>query len=105
MEAIVIYITASSEKEAQHLSDVLLDNKAVACVNIVPNVQSNYWWKGNKEKASELLLIAKTRKTLLNKVVELIKANHSYDVPEVIAIPIVGGNLDYLNWIDEETGE
>ena len=63
-----------------------------------------FWWKGEIDSAQEALLIVKTKTSLLDDVVDLVKEIHSYEVPEVIALPIVGGNADYLEWIDEEVG-
>jgi periplasmic divalent cation tolerance protein len=73
-------------------------------VNIVPAVESHYWWQDKKESAQELLLIVKTQTKLLDELVALVKKNHPYSIPEIIAMPIIGGNEDYLKWVDEETG-
>ena len=98
---IVILITCSSEKEAQKIKDVLLKAKKVACINIVPRVDSFFWWQGKIDSCREVLLIAKTRKDVFTDVIKLVKKNHQYEVPEIIALPIIDGNKDYLNWIDE----
>ena len=102
---IVIFITAPSNDEADKIADVLVGQRKAACVNIVPQVRSKFWWQGKIESEDEALLIVKTRSTLLDDVIGLVKANHSYEVPEVIALQISGGNEDYLNWLDEETGQ
>jgi len=73
-------------------------------LNIVPKVQSKFRWKGKIDSANESLLIVKTREALLDKLIASVKGKHSYTVPEIIALPIVGGNKDYLDWIDEVTG-
>jgi len=99
---IALFITAASVEEARRISSVLLEQRKVACVNIVPRVSSVFWWQGKLDSAQESLLIIKTKASLLNEVVRLVKEVHSYDVPEVIALPIVGGNQDYLEWIDKE---
>lgn len=103
--AVVVLITASSEEEGAALSQVLVESRAAACVNMLPGVQSLYWWKGERESAREVLLIAKTRASLVPRVVELVKQHHSYTVPEVVALPVVGGNPDYLSWLAGETEE
>ncbi len=103
-QQVVVLVTIDTPDEADRLARVLLDRRKVACVNVVPGVSSHFWWKGSLDQATEALLIIKTRASLLEEVVELIKAEHPYDVPEVIALPIVGGNQDYLNWVDRETG-
>ncbi|HXX59259.1 MAG TPA: divalent-cation tolerance protein CutA [Dehalococcoidales bacterium] len=100
---IVVLVTVNSEETAEKITEALLDSHKAACVNIVQDVDSHYWWKGKKESAEESLLIIKTRAELLDDVVKLVKANHPYSVPEIIALPIIGGNEDYLKWIDEET--
>ena len=100
---IVILITTADEQEAQVISKLLLENRLIACANIVPKVSSMFWWQGNLESEEECMLILKTKTPLLDKIVDEVKSAHSYDIPEVIALPIIGGNQDYLNWIKEET--
>ncbi len=100
---IVILITSDSIEEADHIARVLLEKKRVACVNILRGIDSYFWWEGKVDSARENLLIAKTRASLLPEVVALVRKIHSYDVPEVIALPIIGGNQDYLEWIDRST--
>lgn len=74
-------------------------------MNIVPGIESVYWWEGKVQTDAEELLIIKTRESLLNALTEHVKANHEYDVPEVIALPISGGNLKYLEWLKNSTRE
>jgi periplasmic divalent cation tolerance protein len=100
---IVILITSDSIEEADHIARVLLEKKKVACVNILRGIDSYFWWEGKVDSARENLLIAKTKASLLPEVVALVRKIHSYDVPEVIALPIIGGNQDYLEWIDRST--
>lgn len=102
---VVILATVDSHEEANRIADTLLDRRRVACVNIVPGVHSRFWWEGEPDTSQELLLIIKTRASLVDEVVSLVKSIHSYEVPEVIALPIVGGNPDYLKWIDTETAQ
>ena len=99
---IVLLITASNIEEANKIAEVLLNQRKVACVNIVPGVSSLFWWQDKLDSAQESLLIVKTKASLLPEVISLVKGIHSYDVPEIIALPIVGGNQDYLEWIDNE---
>ena len=101
----VVLVTATSREEAERIARLLLDQRSVACVNIVPGVHSLFWWQGKPDSAEESLLIAKTRMSLVPRVVDLVRGAHSYAVPEVIALPIVAGNDDYLEWIDRETDE
>ena len=100
---IVVFITIDSRENAQIISNKLLTERKAACVNIIPKVESHYWCQGKIESANELLLIVKTRALLIDELVKLVKENHPYTVPEIIALPIIGGNQDYLNWIEKET--
>ena len=100
---IIVLITVDSQETAQKIADRLLEERKAACVNIIPKVSSQYWWQGKIDNADELLLVVKTRAALLDELIALVKQNHPYDVPEIIALPIVGGNQDYLEWIDKET--
>ena len=99
---IVILITASNSEEAYKIAEVLLNQRKAACVNIVPGVSSLFWWQDKLDSAQESLLIVKTKASLLPEIISLVKGIHSYDVPEIIALPIVGGNQDYLEWIGKE---
>ena len=86
------------------LGRALLDERLAACVNITP-VRSAYWWQGRVEEAGETLLIVKTVDRLIDTLVGRVRALHSYTVPEVIALPIVAGNPDYLRWIEESVSQ
>jgi periplasmic divalent cation tolerance protein len=99
---IVVFITSKDTEEAQKLAQTLLKRRQAACVNIVPEVASHFWWQNKLESSQESLLIVKTKESLLPEVIKSVKKNHSYSVPEIIAIPIVGGNREYLDWIDQE---
>ncbi len=97
---IVLFITTEDEEEAKRISRVLLEKKKAACVNIL-TADSHFWWEGNIESAQESLLIVKSKASLLSEIVDLVRKAHSYEVPEIIALPIIGGNQDYLNWIND----
>jgi periplasmic divalent cation tolerance protein len=99
---VVILVTTGTEAEAHKIAELLLTKRKAACVNIVPKVDSSFWWQGKLDSARESLLIIKTRASLLPEIIELIKSAHSYEVPEIIALHIIGGNEDYLKWIDGE---
>ncbi len=103
--AIVVFVTASSEAEARKIADLLLDRRKAACINIVPRVDSSFWWQGKLDSAQESLLIIKTKEPQLSEVIKLVKEAHSYKIPEVIALPIIGGNDDYLKWLADEVRE
>ncbi len=99
---IVVLITTATTEEAQQISKVLLEQREAACVNIVPRVSSYFWWQDKLDSQQESLLVVKTKASLLDKIIRRVKEIHSYKVPEVIALPIVGGNEDYLDWIGRE---
>jgi periplasmic divalent cation tolerance protein len=98
---IVILITASSKKEAQRIARVLLEDKLAACVNIIDKIDSLFWWQGKTDESEETLLIIKTKKALIPRLIKKVKSLHSYKVPEIIALPIVSGEKKYLRWLDE----
>ena len=100
---VVILVTAGNREEAEVIADVLLEQNRAACVNIVLAVDSHFLWQGKLEAGQEVLLIIKTQASLVDEVTNLVKTIHSYDVPEIIALPIIGGNPEYLAWIDTET--
>jgi periplasmic divalent cation tolerance protein len=97
----VVLVTASSVKEAEKVALTLLKSRLAACVNIVPKIKSHYWWKGRLERASESLLIIKTQTSLVKKITARVQAVHSYTVPEVLALPVSGGNPDYIDWLKQ----
>ncbi|MCG8606469.1 divalent-cation tolerance protein CutA [bacterium] len=103
MEGIVILVTTSSKAEAEKIGDALVAENLVACVNIMEGVQSIFRWQAKLCRESEILMILKTVKPRLDAVVHRIKELHSYEVPEIIGLPIVGGSQDYLDWVREET--
>ena len=100
---IVVFITIDTPANARKLADKILTAGKAACVNIIPEVSSQYWWQGKIEKAGEAMLVVKTRAALFDDLVTLVKQNHPYTVPEILALPIIGGNPDYLAWLDSET--
>ena len=102
-EEIVCFITAPSEDEAAKIARSLVEAKLAACVNVVKNIRSIYSWQGNIEDDAEVLMVAKTRKSLFKELSAKVKDLHSYDVPEVIALPVVDGSEDYLNWLRDAT--
>lgn len=102
---VVILITASIDEEAEKIANKLLTQRKAACVNIIPKVQSLFWWKGELDSADEAVLIVKSKASLVDEIVSLVKEAHSYEIPEVIALPLIGGNRDYLNWMSDELGD
>jgi len=101
-DKIVVFSTCGSAMEAEAIARRLVEKRLAACVNLLPGVTSIYHWKGAVEKSSEVLLLIKSSRALFNELrAELEKAN-SYEVPEVIAVPIVDGAEEYLDWMDRE---
>lgn len=98
---IVIFITTDTEREAERITKELLNEKLVACVNILPKINSHFWWKGKIDSVDEVLLTAKTQSKFFNDIVKLVKKLHSYEIPEIIALPVIDGNKEYLNWISK----
>ena len=98
----IVFITTCQDEESHLIARVLLEQRKAACINIIPKITSMFWWKDNINQDKESLLIVKTRMEVLDEVIRLVKEVHSYDVPEIIALPVVGGNHDYLEWIDRE---
>ena len=104
MEHVVIFITAASADEAARIGRILVQERLAACSNLIPAVASTYWWQGRIEEASEALLVVKSRRDLVEQVAARVRQLHSYTVPEVVALPILGGNPAYLDWIDDSVG-
>ncbi len=100
---IVIYITTGSVNEAKKIGRALVEEKLVACSNIISPIRSIYSWQGKICDDKEALMVLKTRKKLFNQIVKRVEKLHSYDVPEIIAMPIIEGSSKYLSWINEET--
>ncbi len=96
---IIVFITAKNMDEATKISRELVNRKLIACANIIKDIKSIFWWEGKVDEADEVLLILKTKRTRYQKLEETVKALHSYKVPEIIALPIIDGNPDYLKWL------
>jgi len=101
MRHIVVLVTAGSAEEAAAIGQTVVDEQLAACSNLIASIASTYWWQGNVERSGEALIVLKTREDLLEAVIRRVRELHSYTVPEVIALPIIGGNPDYLQWIDD----
>ena len=102
-EPYLVYMTAGSPEEARRIGRELVEARLAACVNVIENMTSIYWWNGSVEEGAEAVLIAKTEAARIDALTERVKALHSYDCPCVVALPIVAGNSDFLNWIAAET--
>lgn len=104
MKAILISTTTDSQEGARKIASELLEARLAACIQIVPGVESHYWWQGKKESTAEWLCLIKTTAKLYGAVETAIKRIHSYDEPEIVALPFVDGSAGYLGWIEKETG-
>jgi periplasmic divalent cation tolerance protein len=98
-EFIEVFTATARKEDAEKMSFSLVDKKLAGCVQIIGPISSTYWWKGKIESNQEWLCIIKTKRTLFEKLRAAIRAVHSYEVPEITAVPIVAGNKDYLRWL------
>jgi len=98
-----IYSTINELKDAERIANTLVEEKLVACVNIIPNIHSIYRWKGKIESDKECVIIAKTNEGNIKKVIQRIKSLHTYELPDIIVLPIIGGLKEYLDYIANET--
>lgn len=99
----IVFMTAPSREEAEKIARCLVEKRLAACVQIVPEIRSLYWWEGKVCDDREILLIAKTTEGLFQRLVGKVKEMHSYQVPEVVFVPIQNGLPEYLAWIHNET--
>jgi len=99
----IAYITTKNIDEAKKIGETVVKERLAACANIIPAIESVYWWKGKIERDKESLLVLKTKKSLVSKLIKRVKGLHSYDVPGVDIIPVTDGNKDYFKWIEEVT--
>lgn len=101
--AAIVYITIDNMQDARKIAHTLVEEQLVACVNIIPKIESIYRWKGKIENDNECILIAKTIDKNVKKTIQKIKELHTYELPDIIVLPIIGGLKDYLNYIQDET--
>jgi periplasmic divalent cation tolerance protein len=104
VDACLCYVSLGAREDALAIGRALVEERLAAAVNIQEGVHSIYRWQGGIEEATEILLIAKTRAALVPRLTARVVALHSYQCPAVVAVPICGGNQDYLAWIEEQTG-
>ena len=100
-DAIIVFMTASNGEEAARLADMLVGAHLAACVQILPEMESVYRWQGKIERAAEILLLAKTTRSKFEELEREVRALHSYDTPEIIAVPVVAGSAPYLEWLSQ----
>ena len=102
MLPVLIYITAPNREEAISLAHELLNQKLIACANIVDHVTSLYWWRGEIEQNNEVILIAKTLPSHTEQVIKHVQEKHSYECPAIVTIPITGGSQEYIDWVSQQ---
>jgi periplasmic divalent cation tolerance protein len=98
-DAIVVFMTAANGEEATRLADMLVGAHLAACVQILPEMESVYRWQGKIERQAEVLLIAKTTIGKFDDLEREVRALHSYDTPEIVAVPVITGSAPYLEWL------
>jgi periplasmic divalent cation tolerance protein len=97
----VVLVTAPDLKIARMLAKAALQSRFVACANLVPGIESHYWWDGKIESAAEILIVFKTQKSKLIALEKLLLAKHPYDTPEILALPLNTGTRKYLDWMEK----
>jgi periplasmic divalent cation tolerance protein len=100
---IVVLVTTKNKTEARKIANGLLTDKLIACANIIDRVESLFSWKGKLDQSKEALMVIKTQQKLFKKVISKVKLLHSYQTPEIIALPIIAGSQDYLKWVKDVT--
>jgi periplasmic divalent cation tolerance protein len=95
----IVLVTAPDLKTARALAKAALQARLIACANLVPKIESHYWWQGKIESGAEVLLILKTQKSKLAALEKLVLAQHPYDTPEFLVLPLVAGSKKYLAWL------
>ena len=103
MKLNLVYITTKDKDEARRIGKELVKTRLAACVNIIDTMNSMYWWEGKIQDDQEVILIAKTRQSLVKKLIKKVKSIHSYSTPCIVSLPILDGNKDYLDWLKKET--
>ncbi|MDQ2937797.1 MAG: divalent-cation tolerance protein CutA [Acidobacteriota bacterium] len=98
-DAIVVFMTAASSEEAARLAELLVEAHLAACVQMLPQIESVYRWHGKVERQTEVLLIAKTTRSKFAELERRVRAAHSYEIPEIVALPVVAGSAPYLQWL------
>src|SRR6185503_7650391 len=101
----IVFVSAPELRTARLLAQAALQSRLVACANLIPKIESHYWWQGKLESSAEVLILFKTTKAKLKVLEKLILANHPYDTPEFLVLPISAGNKRYLDWVKTSVAE
>jgi periplasmic divalent cation tolerance protein len=104
MSVSLVYVNTADRAEALTIGRALVEAGLAASANVVPEIYSVYDWQGEIKERSEAVLILKTKSALLDDIVDRVQALHSYECPAIVAVPVTGGNPDYLDWVERETG-
>lgn len=99
---VVVLVTAPDLNTARQLAQALLEARAIACANLLPGLESHYWWQGRLETSAEVLLVLKTTRRRLRELEKIVLAHHPYDTPEILALPLAQGTPKYLRWLGAE---
>jgi len=102
-ESVTLYVTVPNKEEGIRIGHALVKAKLAACTNVMDNVTSVFSWQGEIQQESEAIMFAKTQSELIDDATKVIIEHHSYDCPCVVALPIVGGNVEFISWINSET--
>lgn len=94
-----VFTTLEKREDAGRIAKEIIERRLAACAQVIGPITSSYWWEGKVETAEEWLCLMKTRKSLYPRLEEALKTMHPYDVPEIVAVPVVAGNADYLRWL------
>jgi periplasmic divalent cation tolerance protein len=103
-EIIQVLTTTETKSDAQAIARAVVQKRLAGCVQIIGPITSTYWWQGEIETAEEWLCVIKSRRELYERLEEAIREVHPYDVPEILAVPVIAGSKDYLRWLDSELG-
>ena len=103
-DKIVVFSTCAAEEQGVRLAQVLVESHVAACVTVVPGARSIYRWQGAIESSTECLLIIKSSRQLFERLRVTLEKEHTYDVPEILAVPIVDGAPNYMSWLDQQLG-
>ncbi|GGO28914.1 hypothetical protein GCM10010116_57970 [Microbispora rosea subsp. aerata] len=103
MSAIEVHVTADTRREAERIASAVVARRLAACAQVTGPIASTYWWKGDVQRTQEWLLLMKTTADRFEDLAACVRELHSYEVPEIVAVPIVQGTPDYLEWIRRET--
>jgi periplasmic divalent cation tolerance protein len=100
----LVLVTAPNAQSARRIARAAIEARLVACANLVPRIESHYWWKGKVESGTEVLLLLKTTRDRLGSLEKLVLERHPYDTPEFVVLPFSGGSEKYLGWIEQSVG-